>query len=243
MQVSLRELIMKKILTVLFILLISQVAFSQTKFDEYGYLIPDNEGARLYDVFQEFSENKDSKIYILINKEKKMAFGKFLRYFYGVKAFLSNFNITKESIKMIMGEEKDKQLTQIYFVKNNNPSLVFKEVSVENKLQEKITKKSLFDTNCTDCDESPFIKQFIFREGLDYLAIALKANPTSNALLEVGRVEYLSRTVKERKELTKQIFGRLKKNGIGKERVSIQFNSGNIASFYIIPKKVRIKKT
>lgn len=65
---------MKIIVAVLLVLFISQTVFAQTKIDEYGQLNSEDEGSHLAYISQEFLKNKDSKIYVLINKEKKMPY-------------------------------------------------------------------------------------------------------------------------------------------------------------------------
>ncbi len=227
---------MKIFFTIFFALVLSPLIFGQTKIDEYEKLISEDESAHLAYISQEFSKAENSKIHILINKGKKMPYGKFLRYFYGIGDYLNLFDIPKKSIITVAGAEKDEQLTQIWFVKDNQKPPVFSEISINKGISFKQSKKILFDENCLDCDESPFIKQSIFREGLNYLAKALKANPRANALIKIAKVEYLSKTAKERRTLTNEIIGRLKKNQIQKNRISIEFTSGSEAFFYIIPK-------
>lgn len=228
---------MKKILTVFIILFISQFVVAQTKIDEYEKLISEDEGVRLHRISQEFLQNKDSKIYILINKEKKMPFGRFLRYFYGVKHWLTRDGISKEAIVMLAGEEKDKQFTQFWFVRNNENPPVFKEISIEEKPQEKITKKTLFDTNCIDCDESPFIKLGMFREGLDYVAEAMLKNPNCKFIAEIQVPNYYSKKdeLKQRNELIKLIIEGLKKHQISRNKISIKFSLGDEVKFYLVP--------
>lgn len=227
---------MKIFFTIFFALVLSQIIFGQTKIDEYEKLNSEDESGHLAYISQEFSKAENSKIHILINKEKKMPYGKFLRYFYGIENYLNLFDIPKKSVITVAGAEKDEQLTQIWFVKDNQKLPAFNEISINEGINLRQSKKVLFDENCLDCDESPFIKQSIFREDLDYLAKALKSNPTANALIKIAKVEYLSKTAKERSILTNEIIGRLKKNQIQRNRISIQFTSGSEAFFYIIPK-------
>jgi hypothetical protein len=227
---------MEKFLTIIFVLLIAQMSFAQTKIEEYGALISDDEYSPLQRASQEFLKNKDSKIYVLINKEKKMPLGRFLRYFYGVEFWFIRYEVPKESIIMVAGEEKEKQSTQIWLVKNNENPPIFKEVSIEEKLAEKITGKTLFDTNCIDCDESPHIK---LGWGV-YLAKVLQANPHSNALFSIQLPNNYSKDEKyrERKELTKGILDGLRENQIPRNRISIRFSTGSdsVLKLYIVPK-------
>ncbi|CAN5233286.1 hypothetical protein BH20ACI1_BH20ACI1_00410 [soil metagenome] len=100
----------------------------------------------------------------------------------------------------------------------------------------------MFDENCLDCDTSPFVHQFILREGVDYLAKALVSNPNFNALLTIARVENTSKFFGERSKLTKEILGRFRSKGIQRNRVTIQFTSGIDVRFYIVPRTTKINK-
>jgi hypothetical protein len=230
---------MKKILTILFVLLISRFVFAQEKFAEYGNIIPDDEFSVLLNAGEKAVENKESRIYVLINKEKKMPIGKFLRYFYGVRTYIQkNSNLPEGLVIVEAGEEKDTQLTRIWIVKKGETLPVFNTIPIEDRLTEKIAKKTLFDQNCYGCDESPFIKQFIFREGLDNLAKIMRANMNCKALLKIPLlIEYPKRErIKEKNELRNEIVNRLTKQGISPKRLSIQFVAGDNAKFYLIPK-------
>jgi hypothetical protein len=224
---------MKKILTILFLLFILQVVFAQEKFAEYGRLISDDEFGTLLNARDQASGDK--KIYILINKERKMPVGKFLRYFYGVNNYLlENSSLPKDSVIVQAGKEQDEQLTRIWILKKDEKLPVFDNISTEDMLKAKITKKTLFDQNCYGCDESPFIKQFIFREGLDNLAKIMQENITCKVLIKIPRL--IEESKRERIELHNEIVNRLKQQGISPKRLSIQFVVGDEAKFYLIPK-------
>ncbi len=105
-------------------------------------------------------------------------------------------------------------MTQIWFVKDDQKTPAFDEISINEGINLKQPKKVLFDENCLDCDTSPFVHQFILREGVDYLAKALASNPNSNALLTIARIENISKSFRERSKLTKEILGKFRSTGI-----------------------------
>lgn len=229
---------MKNILAVLIVLIISQVIFPQTKFVEYGILTTDDESGILVAVANEFSKNKDSKVYILHTKEKKISFGRFLRRINGVAGYLNlYYKVPKESIiSDASREEQDSPQTEIWFIEKEGKLPIVDKMSLSEKLKERITKITLFDDDCTDCSPTVNIDEGIFYEGLDYLSTALKANPTAKALLKIQRVEFWSVTIKQRNSLTKQIIKRLKDNNIQPSRFEIQFPIRiDKTKFYLIP--------
>jgi hypothetical protein len=230
-----RQSFMKKILTILLASLISQVVFAQEKFAEYGSIISDDEFSVLLDAGDKVVESRESRIYILINKEKKMPNGQFLRYFYGIRNYIvENRGLPKESVIVEAGQEKNEQMTRIWILKKDEKLPVLDSISTENMLKAKITKKTLFDQNCYGCDESPFVKQFIFREGLDNLAKIMQENITCKVLIKIPRL--IEESKRERIELHNEIVNRLKQQGISPKRLSIQFVVGDKAKFYLIPK-------
>lgn len=226
---------MKKILVILFVLLISQVVLAQTKIDEYGKLISDDEGSRLYAISQQLLQNKESRIYVLINKEKKMPFGRFLRYFYGVGNFINRLGVPKESITILAGKVRDEQFTQIWIVHKNEKPPDFKQISIKDKLSVKIKRKVLFDENCIDCDESPFIKQNILGEGIDYLATVLKANPNIIASIQIVNGDSF---IENRERFIKEISNRVFKITETKQLGSFLFKreTNSVIRFYLFPK-------
>lgn len=228
---------MRKILPILFVLLISQIAFAQTKIDEYGKIIPDDEYFRLTYFLEQLKEDKNFKGTIVIQKDKFETTGKFLRHFHGVKSFLiESLGISSDRFSLVFGGENVHQ-TELWLSKSDDEKLKFDAKPLDETLNGKITKTTLFDSECLDCDQVVFINQFIFREGLEYFARAVQANPNTTALIEISKVEYVSRTRTEKQKLVNKIFEVLvKDNKISKDRIKIRFKSGYNASFYIIPK-------
>lgn len=227
---------MEKIVLCIALVVFSQTVFSQTKIDEYGKIITDDESARLYNFVEQLKKDKTVSGTLVIYKDKSETTGKFLRHFYGVKSILMNsFGVSPDSFSIVFGGE-DIRRTEIWLNNSKEESSKFESKILDETLAGKINRKTLFDNNCIDCDESPFINQFIFGAGLDYLAEALKANPDTSALIQIAKVEYLAESTKERKDLINLIFDRLKKSQIPKDRISVKFIRGVEAKFYIIPK-------
>lgn len=230
---------MKKILSLIFLLLISQSAFAQTKIDEYdrGKLFDCDEHARLYNFANELNNHPKAKGYVVIYKPINLKTGIFLRHFYGVKRVLTDFmDVKPERLQIIAGEERKEMQTELWLVSDDEKVPDFPTLSLEAKLNETITNKSLFDYECIGCSPAVVIDFFIFNEGLEYFAEALKANPNSKALISIGTNEFISKTHIEKKELTERILEVLvKKNGIAKNKIKIQFIKSNFAYLYIIP--------
>lgn len=218
-------------------ILFSSAVFAQTQIDEYGPIISDDESARLFNFAEQLKNDEANIGTIVIHKDKSETTGRFLRHFYGVKDFLIEaFDIAPKRFSIVFGGE-DVRRTQIWLSKSKKEASKFESKILDETLAGKISRRILFDYNCLDCDESPFVNQFIFREGIDYLANALRANSRTKAIIKIGGVEYLSKSSKEKKDLLKNIFERLEKNKIRRNRVAVQFTSGMLARFYIIPVK------
>ncbi len=221
--------------------------FAQTKFDEYGGVIADDESARLEYLAAQLKNEKNAKGTIIIYKHKLETTGKFLRHFYGVRNFLVKaIGVSPDRFSVLFGGE-DVRRTEIWISDSKNETVKFDNKVLDETLDGKITKRTLFDRECIECDPAVFIDGFIFRDGLEYFAKALLANPNTNALIEVSKVEYISRTRKERTELINKILSILvKDNKISENRIKIQFTSARsvvaYASFYIVPKIDKINK-
>jgi hypothetical protein len=229
---------MKSVLSILFILLVWQISFAQTESAEYGGVIPDEEYAYLSIFADKLNKNADTKGIIIIHKHKTEPVGHFLRHFYGVRNYLINqFSAPAERFSVLYGGEVEGRRTEMRIIKGESEKSNFPKEALDETLSGKIRQKTLFDEECIDCDPVVFINESIFIEGLDYFARALKENPNTNALIEISKVEYVSKTRKEKKELTNKIFEVLvKDNKISRDRIKIKFKSGMTASFYIIPK-------
>ncbi|HRH44487.1 MAG TPA: hypothetical protein PKY82_22820 [Pyrinomonadaceae bacterium] len=228
---------MKKTLAMLFVLIISQIIFAQTKIDEYERLNSDAESGRLTMLHSYILESPNSKGQILIYPKEKTPLGKILRHIYGIRAYTG---LDNSSLIIETGRERKKPFNEIWLIKEGEKKISINSVSYEDKLNDKIKKKTLFDRECILCEPTVDLDQYIFRQGLDYFAKALKANPKASALIEIATVQYLSETKKERRELIAKIYNSLvKKHLIKQSRIKIEFIGSDNASFYLIPNSTR----
>jgi hypothetical protein len=146
--------------------------------------------------------------------------------------------VSPDRFSVVFGGE-DVRKTEIWISNSKNETVRFNNKVLDETLGGKIKKRILFDRECIECDPAVFINGFIFREGLEYFAKALLANPNSNALIEVSKTEYRAR--RERTKLSNEILNILVKDKkISKNRIKIQFTLFKsivaYASFYIVPK-------
>lgn len=226
---------MRKIFLCLIFIAFSQTVLTQIKIDDYGALISEDESGHLDNLVAKLREDSIAEATFVIYKDKAEPTGRFLRHFYGVKDFMIEiYKVSPEKLSIVFGGDNTRR-TEIWLSQSKEEAAKFENKVLDETLVGKINRKTLFDYNCIDCDESPFINQFIFREGVDYLAETLKANPHTKAVIEIARVKYLSKTAKERKELLNQIFDKIEKKQIRRNKISIRFTSGIWAKFYIIP--------
>lgn len=215
--------------------------FAQEKIYQYGPAIRDDEAARLHDLSERLKGEPAARALIVINKPREIDTGRFLRHVYGVRKFITLFDIEPHRFDVRAGEERDTMLTRIWIIRPGEKAPGFGGFSVDELLAGKIDKPTRFDLECIDCDSSPFVDEYIFREGLDHYAAALKANPGSRARIIVGKADNLSRTPKNRRKLVSRILGRLvKKHRIRRNRITIRFINSGSAGLYIIPKRTAL---
>ncbi|HYJ92595.1 MAG TPA: hypothetical protein VEV84_14900 [Pyrinomonadaceae bacterium] len=227
---------MKSLLGLFAVLLIMSVGYicAQSPVDEYGNIIPDDEFGHLGYFSDKLKADSVSVGTIVIYKDTRETTGHFLRHYYGVSSFLTKvFKLSPEKFKMIFGGEGERR-TKLYIGPAGTSNL--HGIELDETLRGKISKDTLFDWECIDCDPVVFINGFIFREGMVYLARALLANPGTISVIKIGRVEYLSKTAKERRELKKEIRDMLIQSGLRNlKRVRLRFAKGSFAFVYIIP--------
>ena len=222
---------MRKMLLLSVILMLLQNVSAQTKIDEFGAITYDDISARLENAYQLVKDEPNQKAYFVINKPENIPLGKFARYFYGIQNFWTKYmRLPSSQIEMAAGEEKEELSTQIWKI---NGKLKFPDVetiSLQDKIKGKITEKTLFDSDCIDCEPDPPIPLSIFYgDGLKFYAEALKANPQTQALIEM-RKNYRIKVMR-----TKLI----KEYGIEAGRIKFQIKKSlpdaSDARFYIVP--------
>lgn len=229
---------MKKIITLFFIIFCFQNTFTQTKWDEFGQLSRDSISARVDAFLSQIGQKHQNKGLMFVVKKESEPLGQFLRYYYGLQNYTRI--ITKNAIQpeFRMGEDKDSRI-ELWIIKKGEKYPKLKTVSPEEELSRKISEKSLFDRSQSDWGSAVNIDLFIFREGLDYLAMALKSNPNSTASIEVAKTSASSSSKKEQTESTENIFDILvKKYGISQNRINIKFDSGSETRFFILPARL-----
>ena len=217
----------------------------QTMIDRYSAISNDDEFGHLFNFADKLKSNANKTGMILISKDESETVGSFLRHFYGVRAFMiSTFGVSPNRFEVVYGGDGRRDTAM--YLQSVDSQKRFTSFELDETLRGKITKRTLFDYTCLDCDQSPFINQFIFREGMQYLAKVLLANPGTYSKIFISRVESLSRTPKERKKLRNEIYDRLTRNSLkSTNRVTLQFVNGIDAKIYIFPRLspgIRIKK-
>lgn len=234
---------MKK-LTLLLILFFcfSPSLIAQIKVTEYGIVGTDEESNYIDILATEVMNKPSSKGLIIVHKGTNMSTGEFLRHFLGIKRYWSH-RLPSEKLIMITGEERKEFYVEMLLIPESAKGSEFKTISLEEKLEEKVTTKTLFDKECIICEPTVNISLHIFQEGLDFLAQALKANPNTYALIEIDSHRNASGNRKERLNLTQEILDRLvKTRKIPRNRIKIRFTSGDTyAKFYIVPTKTNLR--
>lgn len=228
---------MQRSLVVPFLFLAFHTSYSaQEKIDQYVQMPRDYEGGHLFHFSDRLKNEPGARGLIVINKPRVIDTGRFLRRVHGIRDLIISLGTDRRRLDVYAGEERDRMLTRIWLIHAGEKPPVFGALSLKDLLKEKITKRTLFDSECLDCDLSPFIDQYIFREGLDHYAAALKANPGSRARIIVGRTG-LYTAARERRKLVSLILGRLVKNHrIRRNRIMIRFINSGSAGLYIVPK-------
>lgn len=213
--------------------------FAQEKIDRYGPLPREIEAVHLEYLAGRLKNERGARAVIVINKPRVIRTGWFLRKIHGVRKFLASMGADNRRFDVYAGVEREHMLTRVWLVRPGDKPPVFGALSLDDLLKEKISKRTLFDTDCFDyCDLSPFIEEPVFPDGLDYYAAALKANPGSTARIILGSGEKY-KTGKAQRKLVSLILGRLvKKHRIRRNRITIRFINSYSAGLYIIPKRL-----
>lgn len=234
---------MSRILLVVLLLAGAISNVSQTDLDRYGGLSPEDEFGHLIYFADTLKTKPTTKASVIIYKDERETAGAFLRYFYGIQAFMTTaLGVSPDRFDVIYAGQNVRK-TEIYLQAVGEKRAI-PTSRLDDVLQGEINKKTLFDTACIDCDSSPFINQFIFREGIDYLANALIANPNTDSVVEIPRVESLSKTSREQLNLSREIYERLAQNGLlSQKRVKLRFVKGIFARIYVFPSDIKPKRS
>jgi hypothetical protein len=228
-----------KILLLLVVYSLSSVfAMSQTKIDEYGKLISDDEYFHLSNLADELKKDPRANAAIVISRPPNARVGSFLRHFYGVGEAMERFGVSPDRFELISGSETLVLKTELWLV---GPGDVFPNISdprFADLTSQPVHQRKLFDRECLDCDRSPFIDQMIFGNGLDHFAHALAANTELGGDIVIGEVDYVSRNKAEKAELQQAITWKLvTQHKIPANRIRIRFVRSIFASLYLVPVK------
>lgn len=222
---------MKKPLLLLVILMFIQNITAQTKIDEFGAMPYDDITSRLENAHQLVRDNPKQQAYFVIYKPKNTPTGKFARHFYGIQNFWVKFlRFPSSQIEMAAGEEREELLTQIWQIDENLKVPDVKTISLREKITEKIKEKTLFDSDCIVCEPDPSVPLSLFYgDGLKFYAEALKANPQTQALIQM-RKNYRIKVMRDKL---------IKDYGIEAKRIKFQIKKSlpgaSDARFYIVP--------
>ena len=213
-------------------------AISQTLEDRFGKLLDDDIYARI-DNFCSLVERKPDSIgHAVFHKQTGEPLGAFLRYFHGVERVWKSRGCDPARLVMHAGEDQDEPIQEFWLAL---PGQVFRPdaTDLQNRLTQKLIGRTLFDYQCIGCDPAVFLKLWIFRDGLDYAAAALKANPHSFAEYVIGINAYVSGTLQERRDLRKEIIGELRrKSGNPHLMVAIRFvRHSMFAKAYLVARR------
>jgi hypothetical protein len=231
---------MKVIVGLILGLLLTANVSAQTLVDRFDTLANDEIGGRLYNFAGELKKAPDSRGLIVMHFAHVMTPGEFARRLNGARKFtagISGVGIgrVETAVSLSKDERVFYELWSIYPGGKEPP--VF-SAPVSEIIGAAVAKKKLFDKECIDCDNSPFVSDFILSdESLNNYGAALKANPECSASIEIGIVKGLSGTSAQRKKLAARILKNLfDKYAISSGRVNIRFDNSGFASFYIVPK-------
>jgi hypothetical protein len=220
---------------ILIILILAAVGHAQTKIDEYEKLISDDEYFRLLNLADKLKEDSGSSAAVVMYAPARLPRGAFLRYFYGVGETLVRFGISGSRVRLVYGGQAKTRRTELWVLDpgQNLPDRAGR--SVTELIDEPISRRTLFDWRCLDCDLTPFIDQLIFGDGIDHCVAVLTTHPNVSGEFLIGRVAYVSQTRREQAEIRKRITDELVLNGkISKARVRISFTRSNFAMVYLI---------
>lgn len=90
---------------------------AQEKIYQYGPAIRDDEADRLRDLAERLKREPSAMGLIVINKPREIDTGRFLRHVYGVRKFITRFNIAPRRFDVRAGEERDTIWTRIWIIR------------------------------------------------------------------------------------------------------------------------------
>lgn len=225
---------MKKILAVLFVLLITQIVSAQRMVEEYGIIGSDDESGKMDSFLSELNNEPNSSglivIYAGFNKER---LGNILAHVEGIKRYFYLRKFDQKRILFLIAEGKAPFFKELWIVKKNENFPKFKEVDLNLK---GIKEKYLYAERCIVCE--PVVDELRTDSiKIKMLIKLLKANKEYSVLIIISIGFYgFENAGYWRKEL-------VIRNGIENNRIKIKDEKGkhenSTAYFYIIPKSTK----
>jgi hypothetical protein len=217
------------------ILALAGSVFGQVLADSFGKLPDDDVYARVDHFGGEVQKSHRSIGHAVVYKGRSEPLGAFLRYFYGIQSVWKLRGYPEGRLVLHPGEERN-ILHHEFWLVTKGERIQPRESSIEERLSQPLTAKTIFDTQCIGCAPAVLLYQWIFREGLDYYGQALRANKGAKADITIGINEFVSGTSRERAELRSEILKVLvNKYGVPKNHIRIRFIRSMFARLYIIP--------
>jgi hypothetical protein len=236
---------MKKLFFILVFLLTSQIAFAQTKVDEYGAVTNDQESGRIDNFLNVLQQEPESKGLIVIysgaNKER---LGNILAHIEGIKQYAGYRESVKNEISFVIAEGRNPLDKELWIVQKGeaSPKLKLTDLNLNG-----LKAKYEYALRCLECEPSiPELARDRFTLAL-YID-ALKKNENYNALITIENglaYDENGQTISAKKFASNLKELLTTKGGIDKKRIKIRVINNKtgaaVAQFYIVPKIVKDK--
>jgi hypothetical protein len=230
---------MKKILTILFLLLILQVVFGQSeavKFAEYNEHGFGCDGHfRLSDFTEEIKQQEGSTgLIVIYSGDSSERLGNIYGYAFGIKEHLEGWlGFPSKKIKTVITEGKTLFAEEFWIIPKNAQEPEIKPLNFDWKT---LKKKTLYSKACFECEPSYGLITD-FRPNLSGFAEILNNNPDYSGVANVRSFKDIRYV---RKLLIKEY--KLAKNQFAIHLIKSNKNEWGVrADFYIVPKQSKNK--
>lgn len=224
---------MKNSLLLFFLLLISQFAYGQSKFDEFEKLIADDESARIDNFLGALEQQPESRGLIVVYVGDNLdQIGNITAYIKGAQYYITEARgIEKDRISFMIGEGKKKFHKELWILpdETKKPQIKSSEIDLNN-----LKGRILYASSCIECD--PVVPALSNdRVNLEEYLKIIKNNPNYQGLITI----HPSKGDDTVKEYVKEIKQTLNQKNINKERVRIKLagkrkNELTRVEFYLI---------
>lgn len=246
---------MKKILTILFILLLSKIILAQTKVDEWEPLDTDSESIRIGRLFDNMMKESESKwLVIVYSGENKDRLGNILEHVKKLKWVFSHLSTDRSDflkrISFIVTPGKERFSKEIWVAKNGEkfPEYAPTDLSLDN-----INEKYLYAETCLSCEPAdPWFRgdaldlehySKTLQKNMNYEGLIVIENGTTIPFVIDDKLRWVSprRYAGEwRKLLT--LKDKIENSRIKIKIVKPQKDFSSAAYFYIVPKIIKNNK-